>query len=278
MSEGLYCQPDDVGSAVKTGLANSLTGPSDTIVIGGIRSSRATRSELADIMAADVARSHRGDLPLPRVIMASNGSVVAHYHGNPAYREMVDRADLIDVDGMPLVMATRLLCKEPLRERVATTDFIHDACAMAVRKNIRFFFLGAEPGVAQMAADNLSRQYPGLQMAGVRHGYFEPSEEAEICAEIVAAGTDILWLGMGSPRQERFAVFNREALKGVAWIRTCGGLFDFCAERVPRAPGWMQSAGLEWLFRTWQEPSRLGSRYIMTNPIAFYHLLTKTHD
>ncbi len=230
------------------------------------------------MMASDVRSLRRGDMPAPRIVMASNGSVVANYHSNRNYRDMVDRADVIDVDGMPLVIATRLLCKRPLRERVATTDFINDASATAERENIRFFFLGAEPGVAQSAAENLKRKYPGLQIAGTRHGYFDQSEEATICAEIVAARTDILWLGLGSPRQESFAVANRDALAGIAWIRTCGGLFDFCAERVPRAPHWMQGAGLEWLFRTLQEPTRLGSRYIMTNPVAFYHLLTKTHD
>jgi exopolysaccharide biosynthesis WecB/TagA/CpsF family protein len=89
---------------------------------------------------------------------------------------------------------------------------------------------------------------------------------------------DVLWLGLGSPLQESFAVRNRLRLKGVGWIRTCGGMLDYYSGRAPRAPLWMQKAGLEWLFRSAQEPQRLGSRYLRTNLPALYHLLTKTGE
>lgn len=208
--------------------------------------------------------------------MASNGFVISKYHQDAGFRDLIKQANIIDVDGMPLVMATRLFCREPLRERVATTDFVLDACAMAAQHGIRFYFLGAQPGVARKAADRLKERYPGLQIVGVRDGYFAAEEEDAICADIRASGADILWLGMGSPLQERFAVRNREKLSGLAWVRTCGGLFDFYSGRVPRAPQWLQRLGLEWLYRVWQEPARLGTRYMMTNPLAIYHLLTKT--
>lgn len=250
----------------------------DVITVGGIESSRMTRAELTDEMVRDVELARAGVRAVPRVVVSSNGSVVARFHADASFREMMDEADIVDVDGMPLVLATRLLCKQPLRERVATTDFVRDASEVAARQGIRFFFLGAAPSVARIAADNLSNAYPGLQVVGTRHGYFEAEEEEQICREILAAGTDILWLGLGSPKQEEFAIRNRERLSGLAWIRTCGGLFDFYAERVARAPLWMQNAGLEWLFRMIQEPRRLASRYMATNPVALYHLFTKTHD
>jgi exopolysaccharide biosynthesis WecB/TagA/CpsF family protein len=264
-----------------TVVSGELSGVSDlnaTLVVGGIRSSRMDRAELTQAMLRDTREARSGALVQPRIVVSSNGMVVAEYHRDPKFRDLIQRADIVDVDGMPLVFATKLLCKVPLRERVATTDFVKDACAAAAREGTRFYFLGAMPGYAAESAANLTRAFPGLQMAGTRHGYFSADEEAQICADIVAAGTDILWLGLGSPLQEQFAFRNRHRLAGLAWIRTCGGLFDFYSERVPRAPRWVQDIGLEWLFRVSQEPRRLGMRYILTNPAALYYLLTQTHD
>jgi exopolysaccharide biosynthesis WecB/TagA/CpsF family protein len=132
--------------------------------------------------------------------------------------------------------------------------------------------------VAATAAEQIRRVHPGLELAGVRHGYFSAAEEADICADIRARHTDVLWVGLGSPHQEAFAVRNRERLAGLGWIRTCGGLFDHHAGTTRRAPLWLQTMGLEWLHRAVQEPNRLALRYIRTNPVALYHLVTKTHD
>ncbi|MDJ0391465.1 WecB/TagA/CpsF family glycosyltransferase [Roseomonas sp. E05] len=252
--------------------------PVQTLRVGGIDTARSTRAELAQRMVAQTALARAGTAQRPQLVFSSNGSVIAAYHRDPGFRALIDKADLVDADGMPLVMASRLLCRQPLRERVATTDFIEDACAAAEREGIRFYFLGSAPGVAACAAERLLLRYPRLQVAGTRHGYFGDAEVAGICAEVVRLRTDILWLGLGSPRQEAFAVANQARLAGLAWLRTCGGLFDHMAGTVPRAPRWMQKAGLEWLHRAAKEPRRLGPRYLATNPLATYHLMTKTHD
>src|SRR5215213_2688929 len=118
-------------------------------MIGGIRTARLTRAELARLMVEDCLRARRGDLPLPRVVVSSNGSVIAAYHQDPDFRASIASADIVDADGMPLVFATRLICKRPLLERVATTDFILDAADAAVRNGLRFYFLGSKPGVAE---------------------------------------------------------------------------------------------------------------------------------
>lgn len=250
----------------------------EKLTIGGIESSRFTRVGLAEQMVLDATQARAGGIVVPKLVFASNGFVLAKYHQEPEFRELFSQADIVDVDGMPLVMATWLFCKRPLRERVATTDFILDASAKAAEKGVRFFFLGGRQGVAEAAAINLRSAYPALQIVGTRHGYFSPEEEDAVCREIVASGADILWLGLGSPYQESFAIRNRHKLAGLAWVRTCGGLFDFYSGRIPRAPKWMQNAGVEWLYRVWQEPLRLGLRYLITNPKAVYHLVTKTHD
>lgn len=250
--------------------------PGETILLGGIICSRMTRAELADAMLRDVEAARSGALAEPRLVVYANGDVVARYHSDPGYRALIDAADIVDVDGMPLVLMSKLLCKHALRERVATTDFVLDASAAAARAGTRFYLLGAKPGVAKEAAANLTKAFPGLQIVGARDGYFAPDQEEQVCADVRASGADVLWLGLGSPYQERFAARNRARLGGLAWVHTCGGLFDFYAKRVPRAPTWVQDTGFEWLFRAMVEPRRLSGRYLRTNPVALYHLLTKT--
>ena len=249
------------------------------VTVGGIKTANINRAELARLMVKDCAAARAGRLVRPRVVIASNGSVIARYHSDSRFRANMDAADLVDADGMPLVLASRALCRRtPLVERIATTDFIHDAAAAAAAAGLRFYFLGGKASVAESAALNLRKRYPGLRVVGARHGYFSASEEDRVCADVLASRADVLWLGVGSPYQEELAIRMRDKLPGVAWIRTCGGLFDHVSEAVPRARGWMQSAGLEWLHRMMMEPRRLAWRYLTTNPVASYHLLTKTTD
>jgi N-acetylglucosaminyldiphosphoundecaprenol N-acetyl-beta-D-mannosaminyltransferase len=258
-------------------------GQGDTILtecmlIGGIPTLRANRQQLAARMVADCALARSGQLAKPRVLTSSNGSVIANFRRDAAFRDLIMKADGVDADGQPLVIASRLFCKTPLPERIATTDFIHDAAEAAAANGLRFYFLGARPGVAEVAADHLRAFHPGLRIAGVRDGYFSPDQEDQICRDIVRLGVDVLWVGLGSPAQESFAIRNREKLAGLAWIKTCGGLFDHYSGQCSRAPMWMQKAGLEWLYRAIKEPRRLGPRYLITNLPALYQLITATSD
>jgi len=271
-----------VGAYVKGAAASSssfaFSRTFNTLVIGGIRTAQLGRRDLANLMVADCKAATEGKLSAPQIIVSSNGSVIARYHREKAFRGWMAQADVVDADGAPLVFASRWFCAQPLKERVATTDLIHDCCEEALQHNLRFYFLGGKPGVAEKAAKILQKRYTGLQIVGCRDGYFERNDEPALCEHIKNAGTNVLWLGLGSPFQERFAVENRERLVGLGWIRTCGGLFDHVAGNVPRAPAWMQRFGLEWLHRLKEEPLRLGPRYLRTNPPAAFHLLTKTYD
>jgi exopolysaccharide biosynthesis WecB/TagA/CpsF family protein len=250
----------------------------DTLTIGGLPIARLSRREMADLMIADVDLARNGALPRPRVITSCNGSLVAAYHSDRQLREHIDQIDLVDADGMAIVFASRIFCKRPLPERAATTDFLLDAAVAAAAHGTRFFLLGARPGVAARAAEHLRYRFPGLQIVGTRNGYFNDSEISAICRQVRDAGTDVLWLGLGSGRQETVALQCRDQLTGLGWVRTCGGLFDHYGGGVSRAPKWMQAAGMEWLYRAAREPMRLGWRYAVTNPVALYHLVTKTHD
>lgn len=256
----------------------STSQPMDTGCLGGIRTVRGTRAEFAEMMALDCRAARAGELDEPRTVVSSNGSVIARYHHDPLFKQLIDRADIVDADGMPMVLYTRLAWKRPLPERVATTDFIHDACRVSARDGLRFFFVGGKEGVAERAAKELRIKHPGVQIVGTHHGYFLPDEEADLCDRIRSVGTDVLWLGLGSPRQELMAFRQKPLLSGVGWIRTCGGLFDFCSGDVSRAPRMMQYVGLEWLYRAMLDPMRLGTRYLTTNPSAIWHILTKSSE
>jgi N-acetylglucosaminyldiphosphoundecaprenol N-acetyl-beta-D-mannosaminyltransferase len=245
--------------------------------LGGIPIVQATRKALAQRMVLDVSLARQAAAPqLPRIMLSANGDVIARAHHDPEYRRYLSVADFIAADGMPLVYISRLFYREPLPERVCTTDFVLDAVQTACDAALRFYLLGSTEENNRAACDWFAREFPKLQIAGSHDGYFARDEEAAICADVLDRKTDVLWVGMGSPRQERFCVENRERLRGVGWIVTCGGLFDYYSGRSKRAPIWMQKAALEWLFRMSLEPRRLFPRYARTNIPALYHLLTKS--
>ncbi|MEM1102640.1 MAG: WecB/TagA/CpsF family glycosyltransferase [Pseudomonadota bacterium] len=251
----------------------------ERVVVGGLPVARMTRDEQACHMVESWALAKAaGVAPIPKVAFSVNGHTISLYHSSPAYREALDQADLLDADGMSVVFASRTFSRSGLPERVATTDFFHDAARRAQEAGMSFYFLGAREQECAEAVETVRRMYPDLRIAGWRHGYFSREDEPQICSEIVASGADMLWIGCGAPVQEQFAIRNRERLQGLAWIKTCGGLFDFLSGKNPRAPKWMQQAGLEFAYRTWREPRRLFWRYFITSPHAIYHLATNTRS
>jgi N-acetylglucosaminyldiphosphoundecaprenol N-acetyl-beta-D-mannosaminyltransferase len=166
---------------------------------------------------------------------------------------------------MSVVFASRLRCPSALPERVATTDVFHDVAEAAVRRGATFYFLGGTEDVVERAALRARQLYPKLRLVGWHHGHFASGRDNEIGDMINEAAPDVLWVGMGVPRQQQFILGQR---------KTCGGLFDFLSGNSARAPTWMQSAGLEWLYRALHEPKRLGWRYLTTNPHAMYVMWT----
>ncbi len=184
-------------------------------------------------------------------------------------------ANWIHGDGQSIVIASKMT-EAPLPERIATTDFFHDAAEAAIRNDLSFFIFGGSENQNRTATDAIRKLYPGIKIAGRRNGYFKPDEEDGICREIRESGADVLWVGLGKPFQEEWSVRNRHKLQGVAWLKTCGGLYAFLCGDAPRAPEWMQRLGLEWLFRTMQDPKRLAWRYLTTNPHSFYRLIVHT--
>lgn len=245
------------------------------VIIGGHETAAVSRSDLAGQMVRDCLgnREARG---LPRLIFDANGQSISMIVTDQRFRYAMERADLIVADGMSLVTASRLLSRVVLPERVTITDFVHDAAAAAQEHGLSFFLLGGTADRNAAAGRELQRLYPHLRIAGGHHGYFTEKESEGVCARIRASGADVLWVGMGRPRQEEWAARHREELAGVGWVKTCGGLFGYLAGEEPRAPLWMQRHNLEWLFRMINDPRRLAWRYVVTNPHAMYRLVRET--
>ncbi len=184
----------------------------------------------------------------------------------------VRSSDLVSVDGMGIVWAARLL-GIAIPERVSGVDIMEGVIALCAVRGYRPFFLGARADVLQRSMANIRLRFPPLQPAGSHHGYFAPEDEPELVAAIKSSRPDCLFIGMPTPRKERFLARHRDEL-GVPFIMGVGGGLDVLAGQVRRAPPLVRRIGLEWLFRTAQEPLRLGPRYLATNA-AFAGIIAK---
>lgn len=174
-------------------------------------------------------------------------------------------ASLILTDGKPLLWMAKFY-GTPIKEKISGSDLFPLLCGMAARKGYKMFFLGAAEGVAAKAAENLKKRNPCLQVVGTYsppYGFEKDAAEMErIEGMVKAAQPQILIVGLGCPKQEKFIWNNRERLD-VPVSLGLGASFDFEAGNIKRAPKWMQKCGLEWLFRITQDPKRMFKRHII---------------
>ena len=172
-------------------------------------------------------------------------------------------ADLVGVDGAGIILGAKLFGIH-VPERVAGVDLMHNILALCAEQGYRPYLLGARPEVLETALNKLKERHPNIQIAGSHHGYFKPEQEADIIEAIRAAQPDCLFVGMPTPRKERFMARHRAALE-VPFVMGVGGGIDILADHVKRAPDFWQRNGLEWLYRVVQEPRRMWWRYLSTN-------------
>jgi N-acetylglucosaminyldiphosphoundecaprenol N-acetyl-beta-D-mannosaminyltransferase len=211
---------------------------------------------------------------IPRQIVTVNLDFLAIARRHSIFRQVLQTADLSLADGQPIVWLSRR-GPTPLPERVTGVDLLGSSCQLAAERGYRPFLLGAAPGVAEAAATVLEQRFPGLRVAGVHCPPFgdESAREARAAVSAVRrARPDLLFVALGAPRQD---LWIREHLNELE-VPVCmgvGGAFNFVAGMLPRAPRWMQRAGMEWLFRLGQEPGRLWRRYLLNDLPLMLHLL-----
>ena len=198
----------------------------------------------------------------PTCVVTADASMVVIAREDPELQAIIERAALVTADGAGLLWAARLFGK-PIRTRVSGVDLVERVVERSAAGGPKVYFLGASPGVADKAADNLRARFPGARIVGTQHGYFGPDEEPDVVRGIRDAAPDVLFVAFGIPKQEKF-IDRHKAEMDVPVSIGVGGSFDVHSGSVRRAPNWMQNAGMEWLFRLMQNPGKM--RKVMMLP------------
>jgi N-acetylglucosaminyldiphosphoundecaprenol N-acetyl-beta-D-mannosaminyltransferase len=194
-------------------------------------------------------------------VVTANAEMIYHGSRDRELARIIKKAEMVTADGAGVVLASRIL-GNPVPERVAGYDLMTECLQEAAGKGIPVYFLGARPQVLEQAVNKAQKRFPGLNVAGSRHGYFHEDDEEDIVREIRSLKPSLLLVALGVPKQEKWISRYREKLPPCAVIGV-GGSFDVLAGKLTRAPGWMQRAGLEWLYRLAKEPARIGRAAVL---------------
>ena len=203
--------------------------------------------------------------PEPQLVAYANAHTLNLAHTDPGYRGLLNGAGIVLGDGAGVMMAARL-ARAPLPANLNGSDFNPEILRRAAARGWPVYFLGGIAGVAETAAARWRREIPNLEVAGARDGYFPRTADEQVAAAIKEAGAGVVMVAMGNPLQESWIEANLRATGARLGIGV-GAFFDFSAGRVPRAPAWMNRAGIEWLYRLYQEPARMWRRYLLGNPL-----------
>jgi N-acetylglucosaminyldiphosphoundecaprenol N-acetyl-beta-D-mannosaminyltransferase len=240
--------------------------PGNTVKIAGIPVANLSEAEAIHVIEGLIAEGgfHYGAVVNAAKLVAANR--------DDALRSVLLNADLVTADGMSVVWASRVLGRA-LKERVAGIDLFVRMVERAAKKGLAVYFLGAREEAVRGTVELLAKRYPALRVAGYRDGYFDACDSRQVCEAIKQTSADLLFVALGSPRQETWIASNL-ALTGVRFALGVGGSFDHLGGLARRAPQWMQRSGLEWLHRLAQEPRRLWRRYLIGNA-AFIWLVVR---
>lgn len=240
----------------------ALAAAPETAEVLGVPLALTDYERTMDWMDATIAARGKG-----YVCVAATHTVMA-CREDPELMEAVLASDLTVPDGQPLVWALRAL-GHPLPSRVYGPDLMAHYCERASRTGARVFLYGGhDEEYVRVLTEKLTERFPGLQVVGSHPPLYRTLTEGEatdVARLVNAAEPDVIWVGLGVPRQEKFMHAMRERLDAPVLVGV-GAAFDFHSGLVRQAPGWMQASGLEWLFRLSQEPRRLWRRYARYNP------------
>ena len=221
-----------------------------------------------DILTMDetIERAHEAMRSRKRLQhVALNVAKLVNMRSDPVLAADVMSSDVVGIDGMGIVWAAHCFGL-PVKERVAGIDLLTQILILCAEEGLKPYFLGATNDVVHRAAKQVLKKYPKICFAGVTDGYFKAEDEIEVVRQIRDSGADCLFIGMPTPRKERFLARHRDELN-VPFIMGVGGSFDVLAGEVHRAPAGMRAHGFEWLYRVYQEPRRMWWRYAKTNTL-----------
>jgi N-acetylglucosaminyldiphosphoundecaprenol N-acetyl-beta-D-mannosaminyltransferase len=267
--------PERIRSETDTASALPLLSPPNRVMLAGVQIDNLDEQGVISRVLDELSAGRGG-----RVI-SSNVDILRQVNADPELHSLVKQSDIVIADGTPLVWASHLR-KTPLLERVPGSKLLWSLSGAAADRNIPVFLLGGNPGVAERAGVALCDRYPNLSVAGTHCPPFGfESDDAQMKAIVDAVESSspgLVFCGLGFPKQERLmeVLVNRFP---TIWFISSGVSFSMAAGDVHRGPKWMQSMGLEWLFRLVQEPRRLFSRYIIHDiPFALLLLLSSMRN
>lgn len=201
----------------------------------------------------------------PAYVVTPNVDHIVKLEEDEEFREVYNEADLILTDGMPLIWISKLQRNE-IKEKVSGSDLFPKVCELASKKSYSVFLLGAAEGIAAKAAEKLKNKYNGLNIVGTyspSYGFEKNQQEIDKIIKVISeAKPDILAVGLGAPKQEKF-IHKYKNRFNVPISLAIGASIDFEAGNINRAPEWMQNSGLEWFYRFLKEPKRMFKRYFI---------------
>lgn len=234
--------------------------------IFGVQFANATMSEAVQAIVGYCEQVTR-----MRRVFFVNADCLNIAYGDRDYHYLLHDADLILPDGSGVRMALKSLGTHML-DNLNGTDLYPKLCEAAAEQGLSLYLLGGQPGIAERTARNTLTELPGLKVAGWHDGYFSDEESSQVVDEINRSGADLLLVGLGAPRQERWLSEHASDLKPSVGIGV-GGLFDYYSGEIARAPLWMRQLGLEWVWRILQQPGEKWRRYVLGNPIFLARIM-----
>ncbi len=239
---------------------DNLSGSHNLISAFGLKIHPWTMKESLDYIEENIINRKKD---IQHIVV--NAAKIVHAQKDEELRNAINNSDLVNIDGKPVVWALKLLGHK-VPEKVSGVDLFVKLVELCAEKGYRPYFLGAKKEVLDQMIMNLEHDHPELKTAGYRDGYFKKEEEQDVADQIKNSGTDMLFLGITSPKKELFLDKYTQYMN-VPFSMGVGGTFDIVSGKTKRAPVWMQNWGLEWFYRFLQEPKRMWKRYLTTNTL-----------
>lgn len=252
---------DDFGARVATSGANRTDCQTPRVNILGVGVSAIGMREAIELSDRLISQNGHG------YVCVTGVHGISEAQSDSEFRAILNSSFLTTPDGMPTVWVGRMQGYSSIR-RVYGPDYMMDLCALSVPRGYKHFLYGGKPGVAERLAVTLTAAFPGIQVVGTYTPPFRPlspAEEEALIAQLKETSPHILWVGLSTPKQERFMAQHMGRLP-VNLMAGVGAAFDIHTGGITDAPGWMKTAGIQWLHRLIQEPKRLWKRYLINNP------------
>ncbi|WP_373096453.1 WecB/TagA/CpsF family glycosyltransferase [Zhongshania sp.] len=263
-----------VAIVIKSLLAGMLYGNTKdlrntpTFKVFGVEINNVTMNDALATIADSITKRAQ------KTVFFANAHTLNLAYENANFRELLNKVDYLLPDGSGIEVACR---HAGIRRKgnINGTDMLPLLCEQLAASGKSIYMLGGEEGIAKSAMANMKKRYPALRVAGTKNGFFDKNSCADVVADINQSQADIVLVGMGQPLQEQWVAEYRDQLETPV-VMAVGGLFDFYAEKVSRAPLWLRELGMEWTWRLIQEPGRMWKRYIIGNPLFLIRLRRST--